>query len=88
MPQCPLRDLPLSFSRVYGESIISRYKLGPLGRGWTDNWDVRAEVQSNGDVVLRGPAASIASSRSSPTAVTRPRPATWVNSHSPAELTA
>ena len=51
----PTPGLALSFSRVYGESIVSRYKLGPLGRGWTDNWDVSAEVQSNGDVVLRGP---------------------------------
>jgi RHS repeat-associated protein len=53
----PTPGLALSFSRVYGESIVSRYQLGPLGRGWTDNWDVRADVQSNGDVVLRGPGA-------------------------------
>jgi RHS repeat-associated protein len=51
----PTPGLSLSFSRVYGESITSRYKLGTLGRGWTSNWDVRAEVQTNGDVILRGP---------------------------------
>jgi YD repeat-containing protein len=51
----PSPGLPLTFGRVYGQSIISRYKLGPLGRGWTTNWDIRAEVQSNSDVVLRGP---------------------------------
>jgi RHS repeat-associated protein len=47
--------LPLTFSRVYGQPIISRYKLGPLGRGWSTNWDIFAETESNGDVVLRGP---------------------------------
>jgi YD repeat-containing protein len=51
----PAPGIPLTFSRVYGESIISRYKLGPLGRGWTSNWDIRAETEANGDVVLRGP---------------------------------
>ncbi|MFO0957423.1 MAG: RHS repeat-associated core domain-containing protein [Isosphaeraceae bacterium] len=51
----PTPGLPLSFSRVFGQPITSRYKLGSLGRGWSTNWDVRAEVQSNGDVVLRGP---------------------------------
>jgi RHS repeat-associated protein len=51
----PTPGLPLSFSRVYGQSILSRYKLGSLGRGWSTNWDVRAEVESNGDAVLRGP---------------------------------
>lgn len=52
----PSTGLPLTFSRVYGLAITSRYELGPLGRGWSHNWDIRAEVESNGDVVLRGPA--------------------------------
>jgi hypothetical protein len=51
----PTPGLPLSFSRVYGESITSRYQLGSLGWGWSTSWDVRAETQINGDVVLRGP---------------------------------
>jgi RHS repeat-associated protein len=51
----PAPGLAISFSRVYGESITARDMLGPLGRGWTTNWDVRAAVQTNGDVVLRGP---------------------------------
>src|SRR5262249_1325740 len=51
----PAPGLPLTFSRVYGQPITSRYKLGSLGRGWTTNWDVMAQTESNGDVVLRGP---------------------------------
>ncbi len=51
----PTPGLALTFSRVYGESITSRYQLGPLGRGWTDNWDVSAETEPSGDVVLQGP---------------------------------
>jgi RHS repeat-associated protein len=47
--------LPLTFSRVYGNSIPSRFEVGPLGRGWSHNWDIRAEIQSSGDVVLQGP---------------------------------
>jgi RHS repeat-associated protein len=47
--------LPLTFSRVYGEPITSRYTLGSLGRGWSSNWDVSAQVESTGDVVLHGP---------------------------------
>jgi RHS repeat-associated protein len=53
--EVPAPGLSLSFSRVYGESIISRYKIGSLGRGWTDNWDISAEVQGSGDVVIHGP---------------------------------
>ncbi len=51
----PTPGLSLSFSRVFGQSILSRYKLGSLGRGWSTNWDIRAETESNNDVVLRGP---------------------------------
>ncbi|MFN0052859.1 MAG: hypothetical protein ACKV0T_11760 [Planctomycetales bacterium] len=47
--------LSLSFTRVFGESILARYRQGALGRGWANNWDIRAELQTNGDVVLRGP---------------------------------
>ncbi len=50
----PARGLPLVFSRVYGQSIAARYELGPLGRGWSHNWDIRIEELSDGDVLLRG----------------------------------
>ncbi|MEX2137833.1 MAG: DUF6531 domain-containing protein, partial [Pirellulales bacterium] len=51
----PALGIPLSFSRVFGQSIASRYTDGPLGRGWAHNWHVRADVLSNGDIILRGP---------------------------------
>ena len=51
----PAPGLPLTFSRVYGQSIVSRFEVGTLGRGWSHNWDVRAQLQDNGDVILHGP---------------------------------
>ena len=32
--------LPLTFSRVYGQDIVSRFRTSSLGRGWTHNWDI------------------------------------------------
>ena len=43
----PTPGIPLTYSRVYGEPITSRYTLGSLGRGWTSNWAVRAEVDGH-----------------------------------------
>ena len=54
----PTPGIALGFARVYGQSIESRYKLGPLGRGWIHNWDVYAEELSNGDVTIHGPGGS------------------------------
>jgi len=51
----PAPGLPLTFSRVYGNTLASRFQIGPLGRGWTHNWDIRAVTQTNGDVILHGP---------------------------------
>jgi RHS repeat-associated protein len=50
----PAPGLPLVFSRVYGQSIPSRFRAGPLGRGWTHNWDFSIDQQDTG-VTLRGP---------------------------------
>ncbi len=47
--------IPLTFSRVYGQSIDSRYEFGPLGRGWRHNWDIYIEEFPDGDVIVRGP---------------------------------
>jgi hypothetical protein len=54
--------MSLVFSRVYGQSIEARYEIGPLGRGWGHNWDLRVEVLSDGNVILRGPGGATASS--------------------------
>jgi hypothetical protein len=50
----PAPGLPLVFSRVYGQSLPSRFRTGPLGRAWTHNWDFSISEEDNG-VVLRGP---------------------------------
>jgi RHS repeat-associated protein len=44
--------ISLAFRRVYRQPIDSRYELGPLGRGWSHNWDVHVEQLSNGDVIV------------------------------------
>ncbi|MFO7907411.1 MAG: RHS repeat-associated core domain-containing protein, partial [Pirellulaceae bacterium] len=53
----PAPGLPLVFSRVYDASFESRYDAGPLGRGWTHNWQFGIDELSNGDVVVRSPGA-------------------------------
>ena len=40
---------------TYGASLISRFTLGSLGRGWHSNWDIRAETESTATSTLRGP---------------------------------
>ena len=47
--------LPLVFSRVYGQDLVSRFKTGPLGRGWSHNWDIAATTDVEGNVILHGP---------------------------------
>ncbi|MHC4404022.1 MAG: RHS repeat-associated core domain-containing protein [Planctomycetota bacterium] len=39
----PAPGMPLVFSRSFGECVAKRYALGPLGQGWTHNWDIRGE---------------------------------------------
>jgi RHS repeat-associated protein len=55
----PSPGFPLVFRRVYGQSIISRYHLGPLGRGWSHNWEISLEVANNGNVTVLGPSGSV-----------------------------
>jgi hypothetical protein len=50
----PAPGLSLSFSRVYGSSLSSRYETGALGRGWTHNYDLYLEAQPNGDMLAHG----------------------------------
>ncbi|MGB2614010.1 MAG: RHS repeat-associated core domain-containing protein [Phycisphaerae bacterium] len=52
---CPAPGIALTFGRAYGESIDSRYELGPLGYGWSHNWDVHVQELSDGNVVVHGP---------------------------------
>ncbi len=50
--------LSLSFTRSFGSDIPSRYALGRLGRGWSDNWDYTLSKASDGTVTIIGPNGS------------------------------
>jgi YD repeat-containing protein len=50
--------LPLTFTRSFGADIPSRYALGRLGRGWSDNWDRTLSVATDGTVTILGPNGS------------------------------
>jgi RHS repeat-associated protein len=45
--------LSLSFNRTFHQSLAERYNLGTLGRGWDNQWDVRATTDSQGNVIIR-----------------------------------
>jgi RHS repeat-associated protein len=47
--------LPLTFTRSFSSDIESRYALGRLGRGWSDNWDRTLTVAADGTVTIIGP---------------------------------
>ncbi|MFO0875988.1 MAG: RHS repeat-associated core domain-containing protein [Gemmataceae bacterium] len=46
---------PLSFSRMFTPTISGRYRVGRLGRGWSDNWDISLVVQPDGTAIITGP---------------------------------
>lgn len=48
-------SLSLSFGRFFTPSIIGRDTMGPLGMGWSDNWQTSLAVQSDGTVVITDP---------------------------------
>ena len=50
--------LPLAFTRSFGAEIPSRFSLGRLGRGWSDNWDWSLSVVSDGTVTILGPSGT------------------------------
>jgi YD repeat-containing protein len=50
--------LPLVFSRSFPASISQRFELGPLGRGWSHNWQYSLSVAPDGTVTVLGPSAS------------------------------
>ena len=47
--------LSLDFSRVYEDPIDSRDAVGPLGYGWSDNWQYSLAVGSDGTVTVSMP---------------------------------
>ncbi|MBE7504277.1 MAG: hypothetical protein HS113_29105 [Verrucomicrobiales bacterium] len=55
----PGPGFPLVFRRTFAQPILSRYKPGPLGRGWTHNWDIRIRyLDTFQGVVVQGPSGS------------------------------
>ncbi len=54
----PAPGLPLTFNRIYRERITQRYALGPLGRGWSHNWQYSFQQGSDGTVTVFGPGGS------------------------------
>jgi len=45
-------SLSLSFERWFQPGIGARNQPGPLGPGWTDNWDITASTDSYGNVSI------------------------------------
>jgi RHS repeat-associated protein len=48
----PTPGLALTFERTFQQPISGRYQLGPFGRGWTDNWEISATTDSQGNVTV------------------------------------
>ena len=48
-------NLSLDFTRTYQEPISARDSLGPLGYGWTDDWQYLLSVASDGTVTVTMP---------------------------------
>jgi len=49
----PAPGVPLLFGRDFGDTIAARYRLGRLGRGWIDNFDIRIDEDDEGRVTMR-----------------------------------
>ena len=48
-------NVPLDFTRTYLEPISARDTLGPLGYGWSDDWQYSLSVASDGTVTVTMP---------------------------------
>ena len=44
--------IPLVFERSFPSGISSRFRLGPMGRGWIHNYSDRLSVETDGTVVV------------------------------------
>ena len=54
----PAPGMDLLFGHVFAQPLLSRYNLGPLGRGWSHNWEIAVEELADGDVMVAGPAGA------------------------------
>ncbi|MDH4318990.1 MAG: DUF11 domain-containing protein, partial [Desulfobulbaceae bacterium] len=44
--------MPIVFGKYYKNSMIARHTPGPLGMGWTHNWQLSVQQEQNGNVVF------------------------------------
>ena len=44
--------IPLVFARQFNASISGRDTIGPFGYGWTDNWQISASADAQGNVTI------------------------------------
>jgi RHS repeat-associated protein len=51
----PTTRLPLVFARTASVPIEDRFRLGPLGRGWSHNYEIFLRVESAEEIVIEGP---------------------------------
>src|SRR5262249_49602920 len=47
------QGFPLIYGRTFGASIFDRFRLGRLGRGWTDDYDMAVTTDSHNVVTIR-----------------------------------
>lgn len=43
----------VDIQRIYSQSLLERNTLGPLGYGWTHNWEATATTDADGQVAIR-----------------------------------
>ncbi|TVQ96881.1 MAG: hypothetical protein EA399_14890, partial [Desulfovibrionales bacterium] len=48
----PAPGMPMVFERSYLQQISRRFVLGPLGRGWTHNWQMALRTAEDGAVII------------------------------------
>jgi len=47
--------LPLEFVRAFPLSLDDRYTKGSIGMGWTHNYDIKLDAETNQSIIVRGP---------------------------------
>ena len=55
----PAPGFALIFSRTFAAGLEARNTDGPLGRGWSHNWQFMVEELGSGDVIIRGPGGTV-----------------------------
>ena len=68
----------LALARVFPADVLSRFRLGPWGRGWTNlYWDVRAIELEGGEVQVRSGSGGVRAFRPLASGGFRGRPGDW-----------